>query len=61
MWKPVDKEPRTARVFAAVTEDERERLLAVAREHKVELAVLVRWWVDEAVTGAWVPAHLRKL
>ena len=56
----VEKETRDGRIFAAVTEAEKARLLEIAASYRVDLPVLLRWFVTDAISGVWVPSHLKK-
>ena len=56
----MEKDTKDARIFDAVTEDEKSRLSEIADEYKVNLPTLIRWWVVEVTSGQWSPAHLQK-
>ncbi len=46
-------------VFTRTTEETAIKLEALARRYRITPAELLRWMCEDAVSGAWRPAHLR--
>ena len=61
MGRPKLADPRTSRVYIALTSEEEDRLASLSSAYRVKMQDLFRWWVDEAISGQWTPAHMRNL
>ena len=61
MGRPKLENPCSERVYIALTVEEKRRLASLAAAWKVKVQDMTRWWIDEAISGQWTPAHMRNL